>query len=74
MQEDGRLAAAVTGDARARDVRREVAGQEHRDVADLLGPGHPAERDGALDRGDPGVAAVVVVGVLGAAQADVDRR
>ena len=35
--------------------------------------GHPAERDGPLDRGDPLVAAVVQVGLLGAHHPDVDR-
>ena len=41
-------------DASAGDVRREVAGEEDRDVADLLGPGHPAERDGRARSRRPG--------------------
>src|SRR5262245_15324201 len=72
VQEDGRLAAAVAGHPGAGDVRREVAGKEHRDVADLVGTRHPSQRDGALDRRDPVVTAVVVLGVLGAAEAYVD--
>ena len=59
MQEDWGLAAAVAADAGAADVGGEVAGQEHGHVADLVGTGHPAQRDGLLDAGDLVIAAVV---------------
>src|SRR5204863_4324560 len=64
VQEDGRFAAAVAPDAGTADVRSKAAGQEDGDVADLVGSGHPAQRDRGFDLGDPVVAAVVVVGLL----------
>src|SRR3954452_14576951 len=59
VQEDRWLAAAVAGHPGAGDVRREVAGQEHGDAPDLLGPGHPAQRNRGFDRGGPPPRALV---------------
>jgi len=61
-----RLAAAVDGDGRAADVRRQRRSEEGGHVADLLRPGEPAERDGPLDGRDTSLSAVVQVALLGA--------
>src|SRR5207244_1914436 len=62
----GRLAAAVDGEVGAAHVLGERGREEHAGVADVVGVGDAAERDGGTDLGDALLVAVEEVRLLGA--------
>ncbi len=69
----GRSPPPCASKRRAADVRGQRRGEEGDAIADLDRLGQPAERDGARDRGDAGLVAVVQVRLLGADHPGHDR-